>query len=202
MNRRLSAMAATALLAGALKVTAGIGIGDAPPMSDVKMKNVDGKMLSIKEAAGPKGLLVVFWCKHCPFVKAYETRMTALGNETMEKGVGVILINANDAAAYPEDSWENMQNQAKQSGYRFPYVVDETSDVARAFGAGRTPEAFLFNAEMKLVYHGAIDDNAQRPEEVTKSYLRDAVTALLEGGEIAVNKTSSVGCSIKFRKQP
>lgn len=200
MNKRWGALVAVTLLAGVWSAHAGVNLGEPPPQSDLKMKNVDGRRVSIKEAAGSNGLMVVFWCRHCPFVKAWESRLTALGNEAVGKGVGVILINANDPVAYPEDSWTNMQAQAKQAGYRFPYVVDETSDVARAFGATRTPEVFLFDAGLKLVYQGAIDDNPHRPEEVTKHYLRDAVKALTEGGQIPVNKTSSVGCSIKFRK--
>jgi len=174
--------------------------GDAIPMRETKMEKVDGRMLSIGEIAGKKGTLVIFACNHCPFVKAWEKRMTAIGNESMKKGVGVIVINANDVAAYPTDDMTHMKEQAKAAGFEFPYVMDATSDVAHAFGAGRTPEAFLFDTAGRLIYHGAIDDNAHQPDKVQKRYLEDALNALLAGRDISVKETRSVGCSIKFRE--
>jgi len=169
-------------------------------VAQVKMRNVDGKELSLREAFGPKGLLVIFSCNHCPWVKAWQGRMVALGNEYLGKGVGVVAVNANDPAAYPEDDFDHMVAQAKEHGYRFPYVVDATSRLARAFGATRTPEVFLFDASGKLVYHGAIDDNAEKPEEVKQRFLADALAALVAGKPIPVAETKALGCSIKFRK--
>jgi AhpC/TSA family protein len=162
---------------------------------------VDGKELSIAQAKGAKGTLVVFTCNHCPWAKAWHSRIVALGNKSAKRGVGVIAINANDPSAYPEDDFSTMQSNAKKTKMGFPYVVDATSDVARAFGATRTPEAFLFDAEGKLVYHGAIDDNAKQPDQVKTRYLEDAVNALVDGKEIALAETKALGCGIKFRSK-
>ncbi|MGQ9495563.1 MAG: thioredoxin family protein [Thermoanaerobaculaceae bacterium] len=173
--------------------------GDRLPVSEVKMEGVDGKIWTLKESMGPKGLLVIFSCNHCPWVKAWQARMVALGNEYSKKGVGVIAVNANDPTAYPDDDLEHMKAQAQEHGYQFAYVVDGTSEVARAFGATKTPEAFLFDANGVLVYHGAIDDNAEKPEKVTKRYLADALAAVVEGKPVPIAETKALGCSIKFR---
>ncbi len=190
------------LLCGVVSAGWALRPGDALPegVATVKMKSVDGREVSLKELMGPKGLLVIFSCNHCPWVKAWQARMVALGNEYSQKGVGVVAVNANDPAAYPDDDFEPMVAQAKEHGYRFPYVVDPTSEVARAFGATRTPEAFLFDAQGKLVYHGAIDDNAEKPQEVKKTYLADALAAVVQGTAVPVPETKAFGCSIKFRQ--
>jgi thiol-disulfide isomerase/thioredoxin len=177
---------------------ASLKLGELAPMAGVKMKNVDGKEASIADVAGKNGTLVVFTCNHCPFAKAWEGRLAEIGNAYKEKGVGVIAINANDPSAFPEDSFDVMQQRAKEKGYQFPYAVDGTSDIARAFGATRTPEAFLFNKDGKLVYHGAIDDD-QDATKVTKNFLRDALDALIDGKTIPVSETKFIGCSIKYR---
>jgi peroxiredoxin len=179
----------------------GIKLGDAVPEADVKMKNVDDKDVSIADVKGTKGTLVIFSCNHCPFVKAWEKRIATLGNTARQKGVGVIQINANDPASYPEDDLAGMQQRAKDRGFEFPYVVDAGSKVAQAFGATRTPEAFLFDAGGKLVYHGTIDDNHQNPDAVKERYLSDALEALVAGKDIAVKETKAVGCTIKFYKK-
>jgi peroxiredoxin len=191
----LGAMVAASVSAGALA----LGIGDAIPSADVKMKNVDGRELSIADVEGPHGTLIIFSCNACPWVKAWEQRIAAIGNTYGGRGIGVIAINSNDPEQVPEDRFEVMQERAEQRGFAFPYVVDSTSDVARAFGATHTPEAYLFDAAGRLVYHGAIDDNARHPDEVTRHYLRDALDALLAGEAIAPAETKALGCSIKFR---
>ena len=175
-----------------------LNLGDKAPTTDVKMKNVDGRELSIADAAGKEGTLVIFSCNHCPFVKAWQDRIASIGNAAKGKGVGVIVINSNDPASYPEDSFAEMQKRAQQLGFTFPYVVDATSDVARAFGATRTPEAFLFDKDGKLVYHGAIDDS-QKADQVSARYLQDATDALVSGKQIANKETKFVGCGIKYR---
>jgi peroxiredoxin len=164
------------------------------------MKNVDGKMISIADAGGKKGTLVVFTCNHCPWAKAWEQRIVELGNAYAKKGIGVILINANDPAKHEEDDWPEMQRRSKALGMQIPYVVDDTSGVARAFGATVTPEAFLFGASGKLAYHGTIDDNRNDAAKVEKRYLKDALDAVLAGKAPALPETKSLGCSIKFRK--
>jgi hypothetical protein len=179
-----------------------LALGAKAPMADTKMKNVDGKMVSIAEVAhkGAKGTLVVFTCNHCPFAKAWEQRIVELGNGYAKKGIGVILINANDPAKHADDDYPEMQARAKSLGMQVPYVVDDTSAVARAFGASVTPEAFLFGKDRKLVYHGAIDDNHKEPAKVEKRYLRDALDAVVGGKVPATAETKSLGCGIKFRK--
>ena len=175
-----------------------LNVGDKAPSTSVKMKGVDGKELSIADVAGKEGTLVIFSCNHCPYVKAWQGRIASIGNAAKGKGVGVIVINSNDPAAYAEDSFSEMQKRAQQLGFTFPYVVDATSDVARAYGATRTPEAFLFDKGGKLVYHGAIDDSKEA-DQVTKHYLQDAIDALVGGKEISAKETKFIGCSIKYR---
>ena len=176
-----------------------LAIGAQAPKSDVKMKNIDGRELSIGDVRGAQGTLVMFSCNACPWVKAWEDRIAALGNAYQKKGVGVIVINSNDPGQQAEDSYAVMRQRARQRGFQFPYVVDATSDVARVFGATRTPEAFLLDAEGKLVYHGAIDDNAKAPDQVESNYLKDALEAMLGGRAVAMQETKSIGCTIKFR---
>ncbi len=190
-----------ALLASALLAprAGALALGDRAPRADVPMKGVDGKEVTLAAARGEKGLLVLFTCNHCPWVKAWEGRIVKIAADAGRRGIGVIAINPNDPAGYPEDSYENMQKRAKDKHYGFPYVVDATSGVARAFGATRTPEAFLFDAQGRLVYHGAIDDNARQPGQVKSRYLADAVTAVASGKPAPVPETKSLGCSIKFR---
>jgi len=178
----------------------GLELGDTAPKADVQMKNVDGSKVSISEMSGEEGTLVLFICNHCPWVQAWEGRIAEIGNEFQTKGVGVIAVNPNDPAAYPSDGFEEMQKRAEKVGYEFPYVVDATSDVARAFDATKTPEAFLFDENGELVYKGTIDDNARNPEQVEKQYLRNALEALVAGNEIPDQVTKALGCSIKFRE--
>ena len=176
-------------------------LGSKAPMSDTKMKSVDGKDYSIASVAGKKGTLVVFTCNHCPWAKAWESRIVALGNDFTKQGVGVIAINSNDPSAYDEDSYATMQDRAKTDKMAYPYVVDATSNVARAFGASHTPEAFLFDKSGKLVYHGGIDDNAKEPDQVKDKYLEVALTSVVAGKPVAQAETKALGCGIKYRSK-
>lgn len=178
---------------------ASLAIGAAIPLADTPMAGVDGKSVSIAAVAGKQGTLVIFMCHHCPWVKAWQDRIARIGNAAGKQGIGVIAINSNDPAAYPEDDLAGMKAQARQLKLAFPYVVDATSDVARAFGATRTPEAFLFDASGKLVYHGTVDDNAQNEKAVAKPWLEQAVTAVAGGQAVPTSETKAFGCSIKFR---
>ncbi len=177
--------------------------GDALPSwaSSVKMKSVDGSQLAISDAKGEKGTLVIFTCNSCPWVVAWEDRIAQIGNAYKNKGFGVIAVNANDPAKKPADDLAAMVQRASEKGFEFPYVVDATSDVARAFGATRTPEVYLFDGNGSLVYHGAIDDDARNPQAVEAHYLKDALEALLTGESVQHAKTKAVGCSIKFRSK-
>lgn len=205
MKSATKLMTITLLTAGALTfagdMTAkkSLAIGMAAPMADVKMKNIAGDSLSIADAKGPKGTLVIFTCNHCPYVKAWEDRIAALGNQAKQDGLGVIAINSNDPSSHAEDGFDEMVTRAKEKGMNFAYVVDDTSGVARAFGATRTPEAFLFDANGKLAYHGAIDDNAEDAAAVKSHYLADAIGAVVAGKLPANKETKAVGCGIKFR---
>lgn len=177
---------------------AALDLGATAPDADVKMKSVDGREVSIAEIAGKQGTLVIFTCNHCPWAKAWEQRIAKLGNEYAARGIGVIAVNANDPSAYAEDDYDGMVARAKALGLQFPYVVDRGSTVARAFGAERTPEAFLFDAQGRLVYHGTIDDNAEHADQVKAAYLADALAAVAAGKPVAVKETKALGCTIKY----
>jgi peroxiredoxin len=176
-----------------------LAIGSSAPMADIKMKNIDGSMLALNDLKGAKGTLVIFTCNHCPYAVAWEDRYAAIGNQAIKDGFGVVAINANDPSRNPIDGLEGMAARAKEKGFKFPYVVDDPGQVAKAFGATRTPEVFLFDAAGKLAYHGAIDDNAEDASAVQTHYLKDALTAVGSGKEVVTKNTKAIGCSIKFR---
>ncbi len=198
---KLFSVVATVLLATMMPVLADVKIGDAAPSADIKMKGVDGKSVSIAEVKGQKGTLVIFSCNHCPFAQKWEGRILELGKTYGTQGIGIIMVNPNDPAAQPSDSYAEMQQRAQERQYMFPYVVDEGSAVTRAFGATRTPESYLFNKDGKLVYHGAVDDNKES-DSVDKTYLKDALEAVVGGHDVAVKETRPIGCGISFYKQP
>jgi peroxiredoxin len=194
---KLSAIVFAAVFAPA--AANALAIGDAMPNREVKMLNVDGRTVTLATSKGDQGTLVIFTCNHCPYAKAWESRIVALGNQLAGRGIGVVAINSNDPKVAADDGYESMQQRAKEKGYAFPYVVDDTSNVARAFGATRTPEVFLFDAAGKLVYHGAVDDNSEDASKVSASYLRDAAEALIAGKPVHTAETKALGCTIKFR---
>lgn len=196
-----STLTAVASISAETAATSALALGASAPKAEVKMKSVDGRSFSLTDVRGKNGTLVIFTCNACPWAKAWESRIVDIGNAGIKQGVGVIAINPNDPKKAREDDFTTMKARAKQRGMEFPYVVDATSDVARAFGATKTPEAFLFDAEGKLVYHGTIDDNAHEPGNVQARYLTDAVTAVATGAVPAVQETKSLGCSIKFRSK-
>jgi peroxiredoxin len=197
----IALLIAAAAAAWAGESTGGLALGSKvpPAVAKTKMKNVDGKMLSLADVAGKAGTLVIFTCNHCPFAKDWEQRIVELGNGYAAKGVGVVLVNANDPATHAEDGYEEMQARAKSRGMKIPYVVDATSAVARAFGASVTPEAFLFDKSGKLAYHGTIDDNRREPDKVKARYLKDALDAVVAGKAPPVPETKGLGCGIKYR---
>jgi thiol-disulfide isomerase/thioredoxin len=192
-------LASTLLVSPVLRADTTLPLGAALPAANAPLATLDGKTTSLARLVGKRGTLVLFTCNHCPFVKAWEQRIAALANRYPAKGVGVILVNANDPAIYPEDDVAGMRARAKALGLRAPYLVDATSNVARAFAARVTPEAFLFDAQGKLAYHGTIDDNKADPAKVTAHYLRDALDAVVAGAKPDPAETKSLGCGIKFR---
>lgn len=178
----------------------GYALGDA--VSDFKLKNIDGKMMSLADFKAAKGFIIVFTSNHCPFSKSYEDRVIALDRKYASQGFPVITINPNDPDAYEEDSFANMQVRAKEKGYPFPYLTDDTQVVSKAFGAMRTPQAYVLKKEggkIIVSYIGAIDDNAQDPSGVTKRYVEDAVNNLLVGKPVVTTSTKAVGCAIKWK---
>ncbi len=141
---------------------------------------------------------VIFSCNHCPYVRAWEDRMVEIQADYQDRNVQLLVINANDARTYPADSFSKMKLRAQEKGFNFPYLRDETQSVARAYGAERTPEVFLF-VEGKLAYHGAIDDNYDDPDAVGEHYLRSAIDAVLDGKQPQPAETKPVGCTIKWK---
>ena len=193
MGTALLGLLACTLPADALDIGASMVDGD------VSMKNIDDSMVTLNGIKGEKGTLVIFSCNHCPVAKAWQKTMTGIGNTYQSKGFGVVFINANDPAANKVDDLEGMKQMAKAEGYQFPYVVDATSDVARHFGASKTPDVFLFDANGKLVYKGAVGEGGGRPNPDGEPYLKNALDALLAGTPVPKAETKSIGCSIKFR---
>ena len=195
---KLQLITAMMLTATGLTVSAGLGIGDSIVGADIKMKSTEGTNLSINDVKGDKGTLVIFTCNKCPFVQGWQDTMVELGNTYMEKGIGVIFINSNDPAV-KGDTLENMKEMVNKNGYKFPYVADETSDIARHFGAMKTPDVFLFDADLNLAYQGAVGEGGQKPKKDGGTWLKDALEALIAGNEVENSQTKAVGCSIKFR---
>jgi peroxiredoxin len=162
------------------------------------LPGVDGRNHSLEEYADAPVLVLVQSCNHCPYVLAWEGRINALQREYGDRGVRIVAISSNDAAAYPADSFERMVEHAREAGYSFDYLYDESQEVGRALGSKRTPEAFVFDADRRLVYHGLIDDNREE-SEVTAHYLRDAIEAALAGETPEIADTPPVGCTVKWR---
>jgi len=168
----------------------------APPFS---LPNVDGTTVRLGDFADRPLLLVVFWCNHCPYVQGWESRMVAIGERYGPKGVGIVLINANDDQAYPDDRFERMVVRAREKRYPFPYLRDESQEVARAYGALVTPHAMLFGPDRRLLFQGRIDDNHQDPAAVRTAYLAPALEEALAGHPLSVSEVPVLGCSVKWR---
>lgn len=170
------------------------------PAPDFALPNVDGRTVTLADAAGPKGTLVMFICNHCPFVKHVADQLAALGRDCLPQGIGVVAISSNDVSSHPADSPEQMVHEAEERGYVFPYLYDETQEVAHAYHAACTPDFFLFDAHRKLVYRGQLD--ASRPGNdipVTGADLRAAIDTLVAGRPVATEQRPSLGCNIKWK---
>jgi len=172
-------------------------IGSEIPKPDVKMKDISGQLVSLREAKGPNGLLVMFTCNTCPYVVKNQDRTKEICRYALDKKMGVILLNSNEAARGSGDSYADMQAYAKGQGYQWNYVLDSDNVLADAFGASRTPECFLFDKDSKLVYHGAIDDSPADISNVHRTHLKEAVNELVSGKDVTVKESRSVGCGIK-----
>ncbi|MGZ8539893.1 MAG: thioredoxin family protein [Chitinophagaceae bacterium] len=172
-------------------------IGSSLPSPEAKMKDISGKEVSFKDAMKKNGLLVMFSCNTCPVVGRYQSRTLETAKFAVDNGVGVIVLNSNEATRSDGDSFDDMKDYGKDQGYQFSYVLDKNSAMADAFGATRTPEVFLFDKSGKLTYHGAIDDNANDPGEVTRKHAKIAIEEMIAGKNVSTTKTRFVGCSIK-----
>lgn len=176
----------------------GYKIGDVA--QDFSLKNVKGKNVSLASLKNAKGYIVVFTCNHCPYAKAYEQRIIELNQKYAPLGYPVVAINSNDKDVQPADSYDNMKKLAKKKKYPFPYLYDESQEVAKAFGATRTPHVYVLDQNRVVRYIGAIDDNSEDAALAKEKYVGAAIDALLSGKDVAVKETKAIGCGIKWKK--
>lgn len=199
--KRLLLISGISLFVMSLAFSQGYSVGD--KASDFKLKNIDGKFVSLSNYAKAKGFIVVFTCNHCPYAKAYQDRIIKLDQKYKAKGYPVIAINSNDPALEPTDSYQEMIVRAKEKSYTFPYLFDETQDVYRKYGAKKTPHIFLLQkqgSDLLVKYIGAIDDNFQDETKVSTTYVSNAIDALLAGKNPNPTFTKAVGCTIKDKQ--
>ncbi len=172
---------------------------------EFRLRDTDGREVALADFKDRKALLVMFICNHCPFVKHVQAELARIGRDYQPRGVAVVAISSNDVGQYPDDGPEAMAKEKQRAGYTFPYLFDETQEVARAYRAACTPDLYLFDAQQKLVYRGQLDDS--RPGNkvpVTGRDLRRALDAVLEGRPVEAKQRASVGCNIKWKpgKEP
>ena len=164
------------------------------------LPDTEGNIVRLSDFSEAPALLVIFMCNHCPYVIHIREKLVELIREYQAKGVAVVGINSNDVANYPEDSPAKMKEYAEQYGYTFPYLYDETQDVAQAYAAACTPDFFLFDRDQKLVYRGQMDDSRPKSDTpVTGADLRAALDAILAGEDVAGAQIPSMGCNIKWK---
>jgi len=171
--------------------------GDKAP--DFSLKGTDGRTHSLADFKDAKALLIIFMCNHCPYVKAKQQTIIDLQEKYKDKGLVVVGINSNESENYPEDNFEGMVETAKEKGFNFVYLHDETQEVAKAYGGSCTPDPFLFDSEQKLVYHGRFDDALEPGQEPTTADMDNAVAAVLNGKKPEHEFLFSIGCSIKWK---
>jgi thioredoxin-related protein len=172
-------------------------IGAPLPKADERLKDITGKDITLKSAMKENGLLVMFSCNTCPVVVKNQGRTKEICQYSLSKNVGVVVLNSNEANRSGDESLDAMKDYAKAQAYNWYYAVDKNNVLADAFGANRTPECFLFDKNAKLVYHGAIDDNPTDESSVNRHHLKEAINELLNGKDVSVKETKSVGCNIK-----
>jgi len=196
MRQLVVSTAALAVLCAAGSCLAEVEVGaEAPAFSD--LKGVDGETHSLADYEDAKAVVAIFTCNHCPVAKAYEDRIIELQSDYGDKGVQVVAINPNSPKKQPQDGYEQMKTRAKEKEFNFPYLVDATQEVARSYGATRTPHVFILDGEREVAYIGAIDDN-MNASKVEKQYVRDALDAILAGNDPDPASTNAVGCTIKW----
>lgn len=164
------------------------------------LPGVDAKTHTLDSFKDKRVLVVIFMCNHCPYVKAVLSRLIDLQNQMADKGAQLVGINSNDASRYPEDSLENMKKISQEKNIPFPYLFDETQEIARAYDAVCTPDIYVYGKERTLLYRGRIDDNWERPEKAVQNDLKEAIQAALAGEKISTEQIPSMGCSIKWKR--
>lgn len=174
-----------------------LNIGDKAPATEQEVTDTSGRTLTLANTSGENGLLVLFTCNTCPWVTKWEDRYNSLADLARSNNIGVIALNPNERIRDRGESMGDMKKRAQKQEYSFPYALDKNHIIADAFGATRTPEIFLFDNNMNLVYHGAIDDNADDLNAVEANYAVEAINALVNGEEISQKETKSLGCTIK-----
>jgi len=189
-------LVAAAMLAFA-PVTDPLPLGSSIPKGDIKMKDISGKEVSLKDAQKKNGLLVMFSCNTCPYVVKNQSRTIEVAKYALGNDIGIVVLNSNEAQRGSDDSYDAMKKYASAQKYDWNYLVDKNSTMADAFGANRTPECFLFDKSGKLVYHGAIDDNPSDANAVSRKHLVKAIDEMMAGKEVSVKESKSVGCGIK-----
>lgn len=201
MKKIMIAFAAVALVAlSAFTFIGGYKVGD--KAIDFKLKNVDNKTVSLADYKDAKGIILVFTCNHCPFAKKYESRIIDLDKKFKAKGFPVVAISPNDPIQEPTDSFENMQKLAKEKKYPFPYLIDESQDVAKTYGATKTPHVYILQKQQDgyvVKYIGAIDDNSDDIAAVKEKYVENAVNNILAGKPVTPDNTKAIGCGIKWK---
>jgi len=204
MKKNIIVFAAAILLVSVLAafkyVDGVLPIGSSLPLGNLKMKEISNEDISMIDAKRKNGLLVMFTCNTCPYVIKNQERTREISKYALKNNIGVILLNSNEAQRTDADSFGSMGQYAKDQKYEWYYVVDKNHEVADAFGASKTPETFLFDKNLKLVYHGAIDDNPSDASNITRQHLKEAINELIAGKDIAVKESKSVGCTIKRNK--
>ena len=173
-------------------------VGDT--MKDFEAKNVDGKYMGTKNFPHAKGFVVVFTCNTCPYAQGYEDRIISLAKKLDDNTWPLIAINSNDKRMSPGDAYDKMQSRAKSKSYSFPYIFDESQEIVRAFGASKTPHFYVLDANKKVKYIGALDDNAEDANAVTKHYVEDAIKSIQENKDPIPSFTRAIGCGIKKRQ--
>ena len=167
---------------------------------DFRLRDFNDTPVALQDFREAQGLVVAFICNHCPFVKHVRSELARFARDYQAKGIAVVAINSNDVEAYPQDGPRGMAEESRSAGYAFPYLLDATQEVAKAYAAACTPDFFLFNADRKLVYRGQFDDSRPGRGTPTGADLRAACDALLNGAAISADQKPSIGCNIKWKK--
>ncbi|MFZ1380656.1 MAG: thioredoxin family protein [Saprospiraceae bacterium] len=175
------------------------GVNPGDKATDFKLKNINGKMVSLSDYKDAKGFIVIFTCNHCPYAKMYEDRIIDLDKKYSSNGYPVIAINPNDPDVVKEDGFKEMKKLSKKKKFKFPYLLDEGQKIFPQYGATKTPHVYLLDKNLVVKYIGSIDDNAKDATKVTKKYIEQAISELESGKEVSIATTKAIGCSIKTK---